>query len=69
MAEPVVSFCWVGPVPYLKLLWLNQLFFLHWVEPVPYFQGRTSQKMPKIDTLDALEEQEEHDDDYQTITN
>ena len=25
--------------------------------------------MPKIDTLDALEEHEEHDDDYQTITN
>jgi len=25
--------------------------------------------MPKIDTLDALEEQEEHDDDYQTVTN
>ena len=24
--------------------------------------------MPKIDTLDALEEHEEHDDDYQTIT-
>ena len=26
-------------------------------------------KMPEIDTLDALEEHEEHDDDYQTITN
>ena len=25
--------------------------------------------MPKIDTLDALEKYEEHDDDYQTITN
>ena len=25
--------------------------------------------MPKIYTLDALEEHEEHDDDYQTITN
>ena len=24
--------------------------------------------MPKIDTLDALEEHEEHDDDYQNIT-
>ena len=26
-------------------------------------------KMPKIDTLDALEEQEEHEDDYQTNSN
>ena len=25
--------------------------------------------MPKIDTLDALEEHEERDDDYQTVTN
>ena len=25
--------------------------------------------MPNIDTLDALEEHEDHDDDYQTITN
>ena len=25
--------------------------------------------MPKIDILDALEEHEEHDDGYQTITN
>ena len=29
----------------------------------------SSWKMPKIDTLDALEEHEEHDDDYQTNTN
>ena len=27
------------------------------------------QKMPKIDTLDALEEHEEYDDDYQTNSN
>ena len=27
------------------------------------------EKMPKIDTLDALEEQEEHEDDYQTNSN
>ena len=26
-------------------------------------------KMPKIDTLDALEENEEHEDDYQTNSN
>ena len=26
-------------------------------------------KMPKIDTLDALEEREEHEDDYQTNSN
>ena len=27
------------------------------------------QKMPKIETLDALEEHEEHEDDYQTNSN
>ena len=29
----------------------------------------TKQKMPKIDTLDALEEHKEHEDDYQTNSN
>ena len=28
-----------------------------------------TQKKPKIDTLDALEEHKERDDDYQTVTN
>ena len=28
--------------------------------------ARATKKMPKIDTLDALEKHEEHDDDYQT---
>ena len=28
-----------------------------------------NKKMPKNDTLDALEEHEEHDDDYQTNSN
>ena len=28
-----------------------------------------SEKMPKIDTLDALEEREEHEDDHQTNSN
>ena len=28
-----------------------------------------NQKMPKIDTLDALEEHEKHEDDYQTNSN
>ena len=27
------------------------------------------EKMPKIDTLDALEEHEKHEDDYQTNSN
>ena len=27
------------------------------------------EKMPKIDTLDALEEHDEHEDDYQTNSN
>ena len=32
-------------------------------------KGTPAWKMTKTDTLDALEEHEEHDDDYQTITN
>ena len=28
-----------------------------------------TKKMPKIDTLDALKEHEEHEDDYQTNSN
>ena len=32
-------------------------------------QSPTIEKMPKIDTLDALEEREEHEDDYQTNSN
>ena len=30
---------------------------------------KTKAEMPKIDTLDALEEHKEHEDDYQTNSN
>ena len=41
-----------------------------WVHSGDIFRGGPhGKKMPKIDTLDALEEHKEHDDDYQTITN
>ena len=42
----------------------NSLFLLL----LPQWPG-TVLKMPKIDTLDALEEHAEHEDDYQTNSN
>ena len=55
----------------LRSDWLVMLI-LDWSECkvlVIHVGTNVNKKMPKNDTLDALEEQEEHDDDYQTITN
>ena len=35
----------------------------------PVMSANVNEKMPKIDTLDALEDHAEHDNDYQTNSN
>ena len=40
-----------------------------YLNPPTGIKVNTIKKMPKIDTLDALEEHEEYDDDYQTNSN